>query len=130
MRDSRGRWKPGSSGNPKGRPPTSERLRELLDPHKEDLVEILVSRALEGDISALRLCMERLAPPVKERPLIKTDLRLKSCDSETSLTLINKVLEGEISISEAKAIFEFFKAHLKINEADDLLKRIEALEAV
>ena len=56
----------GQSGNPAGRPPglpdKRTRLRTLLDPHKESLVDKAVELALGGDTAALRLCIERLIP--------------------------------------------------------------------
>ena len=62
------KFKPGISGNPKGRPKGARdkrtELRSLLEPHAKDLVEKVVELAKGGDTTAIRLCLERLIPPI------------------------------------------------------------------
>jgi len=66
-----GRWQRGSSGNPRGRPPNeralSTILRKLLrapapgqegTSAREALCQQLLTRALEGDLAAIRLVLE------------------------------------------------------------------------
>lgn len=63
-----GRWKPGESGNPKGRTPGSGetgKLRAAIAKHLPDIIEQLASRAKTGDPQAARLLLERVLPPVK-----------------------------------------------------------------
>ena len=60
-------FKPGQSGNPKGRPKgalnkTTRAAMVLLENEAEDLTRKLVELAKGGDITALRLCLERLIP--------------------------------------------------------------------
>jgi len=59
----------GQSGNPSGRPKGSKdnrtELRELLMPHAPELIEKLVAQALEGDMAAMKLCIDRLISPYK-----------------------------------------------------------------
>lgn len=61
----------GQSGNPRGKPKGARdkrtALRVLLEPHSESLVQKTVQLALGGDTTALRLCLERLIPPVKSK---------------------------------------------------------------
>jgi len=74
-RDEKGRWLPGHSGNPRGRPrkgrALSEHLRAVLGEEVEApdgrrvtrarlLAEVLVSAALGGDVRAARLLLEHL----------------------------------------------------------------------
>ncbi len=57
----------GISGNPAGRPVGTGKagqLRSLLEPFAPDLIQKLVKMALDGDMVAMRLCMERLIAPL------------------------------------------------------------------
>jgi hypothetical protein len=69
----------------------------LLDGEAEALTRKAVELALEGDTTALRICMERICPPVRERP-IDADLKLPA----------------SISAANAGQVFgEIFKAVVK-----------------
>jgi hypothetical protein len=48
----------GQSGNPKGREAGTGRIevyRSLLDPHVPELLDVLIGKAKEGNLTALRL---------------------------------------------------------------------------
>src|SRR5215475_9848913 len=67
------RFRPGVSGNPAGRPKGARNkstlaAEALLDGEAEALTRKAVEMALGGDTVALRLCLERLVPPRKDRP--------------------------------------------------------------
>ena len=69
----RGRpWAKGKSGNPKGRPSRAHQAayvaHALIDRKTVQLTNKLIEKALAGDRMALRLCVERLAPPRREAP--------------------------------------------------------------
>ncbi len=59
----------GCSGNPAGRPVGSKnkctQFRELLEDDLPALISVLRDKALEGDMNAMRLLLERLVPKVQ-----------------------------------------------------------------
>jgi hypothetical protein len=68
------RFPKGVSGNPKGRPKgaknkTTAMAETLLEGQAEALVQKAVRMALNGNTTAMRLCLERLIPP-KRNPTV------------------------------------------------------------
>ena len=125
------KFKPGQSGNPKGRPrgtATTAKLRALLEPHAKDLVKRAVELALKGDVTALRLCLERLVAPIKatDEPV---ELRgLKGTLTEQGAAVIQAVASSQVTPEQAATLLQALAAQAKIEEADKLEKRISELE--
>ena len=74
MNHTRGRpFQPGNSfgrGRPHGsRNSATIALQKLLDGHGEAITKKCALLALQGDPTALRLCMDRLLSPRKEQPV-------------------------------------------------------------
>ena len=68
------KFKTGLSGNPGGRPKGSLNkatlaTQALLDGEAEALTRKVVELAKDGNPVALRLCLDRLLPPRKDRPI-------------------------------------------------------------
>ena len=69
-RNTAGKFTSGNSGRPKGaRNKKTLAVESLLEGQAEALTQTAISRALDGDCMALRLCMERIALPQKIIPL-------------------------------------------------------------
>lgn len=125
-------WEKGQSGNPAGRRVGSGRvaqLRALLEPHAEGLIRKAAEMALAGDSTAMRLCMERLVPPLKS-----TDVPLEMKLPEGPLTgkaesVLAAVAAGDVTPDEATALLGAIAAQARIAEVDELERRIAALEA-
>lgn len=64
----RGSWRPGQSGNPAGRPPgvgEIGKLRAAIGKRVPELLAAMMTRALNGDVGAARLLLERAIAPLK-----------------------------------------------------------------
>ena len=82
-------WKPGQSGNPAGRPTgeslirLSRRFYSALDESVNDeyikmLAEKLKTEAMDGDVQARRLLLERLAAPPANMDLVEEIREIKA----------------------------------------------------
>jgi hypothetical protein len=134
-RKQRGRpWPRGVSGNPAGRPKGARHkatltAEALLDGESERLTRKAVELALAGDTTALRLCLERVVPPRKERPIALTLPDGADLVDVTS-ALLAVVAAGELTPGEAGEMGKLVEAHRKAVEAGQLEARIAALEAL
>jgi len=129
-------FKPGQSGNPSGRPKGARNkstvaAEALLDGESESLTRRCIDLAMEGDPTALRLCLSRILPVKRERTI---ELDLPALEgSQDSLRAIGTVLEavgaGEITPSEGQAVASLLETHRRTFEVEALEHRIEILEA-
>jgi hypothetical protein len=97
------KFKPGQSGNPGGRPKgalnkVTLAAQALLDGEAEALTRKVVELAKAGNPMALRLCLERLLPPRKDRPINFTLPPLKEAkDIPSALGAILAAVAGGTS---------------------------------
>ncbi|MFZ2652779.1 MAG: DUF5681 domain-containing protein [Burkholderiaceae bacterium] len=125
-------WKPGESGNPRGKPKGSgevQKLRAAMAEHVPALVTVLVERALAGDIGAARLLLERTIAPLKASeeaaPLTLPDGTL----TEKGGAVLMAVAAGELAPGQGSALLASLGTLAKLTEADEMTRRIEALES-
>lgn len=125
-------WKPGQSGNPKGKPPGSgelQRLRASIAEHVPSIIDQLVTAAQGGDVQAARLILERVLPPVKA---IEQAVELSLPDGGTLTARAAAVLSaaalGDIAPGQAAQLIAALGTLAKISEVDDLTARISKLE--
>ena len=101
-------FKPGQSGNPAGRPPgTRNKVNRAMEPvfqaNGEAIIERLVEHAKAANPVALRLCVDRLVPMGKHRPVgFQIPPMHKSDDVRAAIATIHGALgDGDISSGEA-----------------------------
>lgn len=129
-----GTFAPGNpyGGRPKGsRNRTTLAVEALLEGQHEALTQAAISKALEGDTTALRLCLDRIAPPRKDSP-VSFDLppvRSAADAVEASSSLLAAVAGGDVTPDEAGRVMALLTAHRQMVETGDLETRIAALEA-
>ncbi|MCL5779095.1 hypothetical protein M1105_19200 [Limibaculum sp. FT325] len=130
-RDAHGRFTTGNPGRPLGaRHKATLAAEALLQGEAEGLTRAAVEAALGGDVGALRLCLDRILPVRKGRPIavelgpVNTIADLAAA----SVRLVESVSGGEVSPEEAQAIAGVIEAARRVIETQDLARRIEALE--
>jgi chlorite dismutase len=121
-------FKPGSSGNPEGRPPTTEErvalLKERLTPRAEIIFNGYIRAIGRARVDVI---VEVHALKVAELQAGCETLRLKMKDAEPSETLINSITRLESTAARAeRALFKAVppKAEVQISYAERLAKKL------
>jgi hypothetical protein len=83
-------------------------------------------------MAALRLCLERVLPPRRDRPVAFEMPAIETATDamNVSTALVQAVGRGELTPAEAGEIGSLIQAHLKVLEVAELERRIAALEQV
>ena len=133
----RGRpFKKGVSGNPAGRPrgcrdkPTRA-AEALLDSEAEALTRKAVELAMDGDHTALRLCLERVVAPRRERPV---EFAMPTISGPADLAsamaaVVNAAASGAITPGDAAQFAQIFEAMSRAIETADFDRRLSEIEA-
>lgn len=133
-RTSSGQFAKGSSGNPRGRPPTlSSELRERLNKATPEILEKVVEKALNGDLVAAKIILDRTAPIPKQSSASVSISEL--AQAGTTLTdkagaILSSVASGECPADVGAVLMQSVTALGRIIEVDELERRIEALEGL
>jgi hypothetical protein len=127
----------GQSGNPAGKPKgarnkTTLAVEALLDGEAEAITRKAIDLAKSGDGPALRLCMERLASPRKDRPISFDMPKIETpADALKAATaIIEAVAIGEVTPSEAAELSKTIDSFARVAETADLAERIKRLEQI
>lgn len=133
-RKSDGTFAPGNPGGgrtPGSRNRTTLAIEALLDGEAEGLTRKAIEMALNGDGRALRLCLDRIAPPRRDIPLTFALPPIKTAEDTVAASgaLLAAVAGGDVTPDEAGRVMALLTAHKAIVEAGDLEARIAALEA-
>jgi hypothetical protein len=126
----------GQSGNPSGRPKGARNkatlaIEILLDGEADRLTRKVVEMALAGDTTALRLCLERIMPPRKDRPVAFAFPKLETAADAVKATaaLVEAVTRGDITPAEAAELSKLVDGFSRAVEVHDMQVRLERLEA-
>jgi hypothetical protein len=102
----------------------------VLAEHLPELIEKLVSRAKAGDEFAIKLILERVAPPL--RPQGQRVVLPRVEVARGTVAKAEAVLEalgaGEVPVETGRSLLEAIATVARITEIHDLLRRVETLE--
>lgn len=126
-------WPKGKSGNPRGRPKGSGQQSQLRAAILEDAPEIIAALALQakkGDSISARILLDRVLPALRAEvaPVVIEGMGSGSL-TERAERALEAAGGGEVSTEAAGALVGALAALARIREADELERRIAALEA-
>jgi len=126
----------GQSGNPAGRPKGSrsratQALEAIFDGEAEAITRKAIEMALGGDPAVMRMCLDRLVPPRRDRPVTFDLPPIDTAADITvaSRTLLEAVAAGDLTPSEAADIGKSLDVHARAIEIHDHGQRLAAIEA-
>jgi Family of unknown function (DUF5681) len=121
-------FRKGVSGNPTGKPKgTRNRATMLAEQLLDGEAEAIVRTVLE---IALRLCLDRILPPRRDRPMRLTIPELNSgADAVKALAAITTaVARGELTPSEAAELSGLIEVYVKTIATSEIEQRLKVLE--
>jgi hypothetical protein len=132
-----GRFTKGQSGNPAGRPRGSRNAatlacEALLEGQAEALTQKAVEMALAGDTVALKLCLERIYPARKDRPVTFDLPPITSARdaADIAAAVAEAVAAGHLTPGEAAElgkVIEIYVRAFQVAELDDRTARVERM---
>jgi Family of unknown function (DUF5681) len=129
------RGRPGQSGNPRGTRTSSKHKATLfaesvLSGEAEGLVRKVIELAKAGDVGALKICMDRLLPPLKSRPVnFKLPTLRTTSDALAALTAVAQgMASGQLLPEEAESLTATILTFIKAVEVSMFEDRLAALE--
>jgi hypothetical protein len=130
----RGRFQPGQSGNPKGRPVGSRHKATLaalalLEGDLEVITTKLIEKAKAGEQWAITLVMNKLIPNAKDQPVTFRLPRMDGAhDLRQAMACILKAMsKGELTPDEGQAIAQVMSVMGLAMMVEDLEKKVERL---
>ena len=131
-RNTDGKFTDGNSGRPRGsRNRTTIAIESLLEGQSEALTQAAISKALDGDSVALRLCLDRIAPPMKDKPVFFPLPQMQDAmdASQAAGSVLSAVSEGTLTPIEATRVMGLIDSYRRTLELTDIETRITALES-
>lgn len=128
-------WKKGQSGNPSGKPQGARNratvmVLAMMEDGAKEITQAVINAARGGDLSAARLVLERLAPPMRERPISidLPDTTTAEGISKAQQAIIEAVGMGELLPGEGSVLAGLIEAKRKALETIELEQRVTTLE--
>jgi Family of unknown function (DUF5681) len=136
--NARGRpFQRGKSGNPSGRPKGARNkatiaAEALLDGEAETLTRKVIEKAKEGDMGALRFCLERVCPPRRDRVVNFELPKIESIQdaAQAASAVLAACAAGQISSGEATEIMSLVSSYVRMLETSEIEARLVTLESV
>jgi hypothetical protein len=105
-------------------------MAKFFDGESDRLSRKAVEMALEGDTTAMKLCLERILPPRKDRPTVLDVPELKTIDDapKIMMNIVNEMSCGNVTVNEALGAAGVIKEWRQSYEANVLENRLAEIE--
>jgi Family of unknown function (DUF5681) len=123
------------SRNPAGRPKgclnkTTIAIKTLLDGDAEAITQAAINAAEKGDVTAIRLCMDRIDPPRRDRYVsFRLPKIAGAADTLAALSAIAEaVANAELTLEESEKfvkLVEAFSRAIELSSFDERLAKLE-----
>lgn len=105
-------------------------MRKQIAPQAEAIIEQVMERALDGDLAAAKLILDRILPPLKP---VSAPVFIP-CDQGESLvqqaeSILSAAASGQISSDIAAQLIQSVANLCRIIENEELQDRIQAIES-
>jgi len=126
-----GRWRVGESGNPAGRPAGAgevSKIRAAIAERVPQLLDTMITKALDGDVSAARLLLERTVAPLKAAEATQPLSLPNGTMTEQGRAVLAAVAAGALAPGQGSQLITAIGTLARVVEIDDLNTRITKLE--
>jgi len=129
MRDNKGRFIKGASGNPQGRPARADELRKLLDGDADEVARRVLEAAKGGDLRAAELVLARVVPVHRPAHAPVTFALDKDAPlADQGREVLAAIAAGAIPPDQGRSLLDAIAALVRVVEVDELARRLTALE--
>lgn len=127
-----GTFASGNPGRPRGaRHKVTQAIETMLEGQQEALTQAVIDKALEGDVTALRLCLDRIAPARKDAPVSFTLPEIETAEdaAKAARAILKAIAQGDVTPLEAATVMAVVEQFRRTLETTEIERRIAALEA-
>lgn len=127
-------FQPGQSGNPAGKPKgvqhkATQAMKAMLEGEAEAITRKVIDLAKEGDLTAIKLCLDRIVPPLKSTtPAVTLNAPMPNNLTDTAKAFVSAAAAGEIPPDIAAQLVSAVASVARVEEIEQLKHRLEAIE--
>ncbi len=125
----------GQSGNPAGRPLGARGKAALFaeamfEGEAEGIIRTAIVKAMEGDMAAVRVCLDRIAPRPRDRviPFELPPLRSAQNALDATAEIAAALARGDITATQAEEVSRLIDRYLTTLEVVEFERRVCRLE--
>ena len=128
-----GKFAPGQSGNPagkpKGLPDRRTEMKRLMVDGGEAVVKVVIDAALSGSLDACAMVLARIAPPARhEGRRVSFSFDLSATLTQQAQQVVDAVANGELSVEEGHLLVQCLSNAAGLRAVDEMEQRIRQLE--